>query len=116
MSPASFSAKVTVDAGVHVLAVAGELDAATAEELKRAFDAECGDASAVLVDLESCDFVDSTGLAALVGASTEVEGRGGSFAICCAAPQVERLFEITGAASGLGLEQDRESGLASLAA
>jgi anti-anti-sigma factor len=115
MMPSVFSVDVSVEAGVHVVAVRGELDAATADELKATLEAECGEADAILLDLDNCDFVDSTGLATLVSARTEIEGRSGSFAICCAVPQVARLFEITGAASGLGLAENRATALASLA-
>jgi anti-anti-sigma factor len=113
--PSVFSIDVSVEGTIHVVTVRGELDAATADQLKAAFDSECREADAILVDLDNCEFVDSTGLATLVSASTEIEDRGGSFAICCAVPQVARLFEITGAASGLGLASDREAALASLA-
>jgi anti-sigma B factor antagonist len=114
MTPTPFSTSVSVDGGVHVVAVRGELDAATAPELKQTLEGDCGAADALLIDLDRCEFVDSTGLAVLVAASTRIEERGGSFAICCATSQVARLFEITGAASGLGLAADRSAGLAAV--
>ena len=44
---------------------------------------------------ERCDFIDSTGLAALVASSTQVGERGGRFAVCCAGPAVQRLLDLT---------------------
>ena len=112
----NFAAQTAVEDGVHVVSLAGELDQATVPDLKSELDPVTAEAEALLIDLERCDFIDSTGLAALVASSTQVGERGGRFAVCCAGPAVQRLLDITGAADGLGLTEDRASGIAALAA
>lgn len=112
----TFAAQAVVEDGVHVVSLSGELDQATVPDLQATLDPVAEDAEAVLIDLERCEFIDSTGLATLVAANARITERGGRFAICCAGSAVERLLEITGAASGLGLEEDRATGVASLSA
>jgi anti-sigma B factor antagonist len=82
--------------GATVVAVAGELDAASTPRLQ----APLGEvseqpAAAVLLDLSGCDFVDSTGLHAIIDARGEIERRGGRFALCCAERgPVARVIEV----------------------
>lgn len=69
-----------VDGAVPVLRVRGDLDLATAPELRDAV----GDAfpppdsvpGRIVVDLEELNFCDSSGLRALMEAVSEIEGRG----------------------------------------
>jgi len=112
----SFAAQSSIEDGVHVVSLSGELDQATVPDLKATLDPVAEEAEALLIDLERCEFIDSTGLATLVEASARIGERGGRFAVCCAGPAVLRLLEITGAAAGLGLEEDRAAGLAALSA
>ena len=78
-----------------MIAVAGELDIATAPELCARLDASrSGRRPRLLVDLTDVDFCDSTGLRALLGAASEVRAHGGRFAIVCPpAGDVARLLE-----------------------
>ena len=79
-----FSVQERDEAGVRVLAVAGELDIATAPELCARLDASRSfRRPRLLVDLTDVDFCDSTGLRALLGAASEVRAHGGRFAIVC---------------------------------
>ena len=104
------------EAGVHVIAVAGELDIATAPELcARLDDSRAGRHPRLLVDLTDVDFCDSTGLRALLGAAAEVRAHGGRFAIVCPpACNVSRLLDIVGASEWMAIHADSDSGLAAL--
>lgn len=83
---------VTHERGVAVLAVTGELDAASAPELQHALAAADG---AVVLDLARCEFLDSTGLHVIIDARAGIEARGGRFAICCATQgPVARVIEV----------------------
>src|SRR3954453_10245699 len=85
--------------GVRLPEVFGELDLSTAPRLCTALDAaRIHRVRRVVVDLTGVDFCDSTGLRALIGASTEVRLSGGRLAIACL-PRgtVARLFELVGA-------------------
>lgn len=83
----SFEARRTGDS----IVVSGELDLATAPELRALLDAVDG-AGTVTVDLDTTTFVDSQGLATLTAAKQRLEGR---LRIVNARDNVRRVFEIT---------------------
>jgi anti-anti-sigma factor len=120
MPPKPFNVDVSVEADVHTFAITGELDQATADDLRGPLmDAVSAGANAVLVDLSDCEFIDSTGLSVLVQAhrSLEEDGKAGRrFAICCPDPQVRRLLEITGLDEAMRLFDGRSDALEALAA
>jgi anti-sigma B factor antagonist len=111
-----FSVAEHEEAGVHVVAVAGELDIGTAPTLCARLDAaRIGRRPKLLVDLTAVEFCDSTGLRALLGAASEVRAYGGRFAVVCPpGGEVARLLEIVGAGEWMGINADPESGLAML--
>jgi anti-sigma B factor antagonist len=111
-----FSVTERDEAGVHVIAVAGELDIATAPDLcVRLDNSRMARRPRLLVDLSDVDFCDSTGLRALLGAASEVRAHGGRFAIVCPSDgDVARLLHIVGAAEWMAIHQDAESGVAAL--
>jgi anti-sigma B factor antagonist len=111
-----FSVSEREEGGVNVIAVAGELDIATAPTLCAKLDAtRTGRRPRLLVDLSDVDFCDSTGLRALLGAASEVRAHGGRFAIVCQpSGDVARLLEIVGAGEWMAIHGDPESGMASL--
>jgi anti-sigma B factor antagonist len=104
------------EAGVRVVAVAGELDIATAPELCARLDtSRTSRRPRLLVDLTAVEFCDSTGLRALLGAASEVRAHGGRFAIVCPpAGDVARLLDIVGASEWMAIHADPETGLAAL--
>jgi anti-sigma B factor antagonist len=116
VSADGFSIQERDEAGVHVLAVSGELDIATAPELCARLDASrTVRRPRMLVDLTDVDFCDSTALRALLGAASEVRAHGGRFAIVCTpAGGVARLLDIVGASEWMAIHADPESGLAAL--
>lgn len=86
---------VTQEGGATVVAVAGELDAASAPELQGPIDHAVSNGGALVLDLARCDFVDSTGLHAIIDARAKLEGRGGRFAVACTpAGPVARVIEV----------------------
>ena len=103
--------------GVRLLEVFGELDLATAPRLCAALDAaRMHRVRRVVVDLTGVDFCDSTGLRALIGASTELRVGGGRLAIACLPESgVARLFDIVGARESLRVFDTQPEALASLA-
>ena len=113
---ANFSVLVEpLENGIRSVRIVGELDAATvpelSETLKGLVDA---DPDKIMVDLTDCEFIDSTGLAALVHSrSAVVDDADGRFVICCAEEQVDRLLEITGLREAFGVLGTREDAIAS---
>lgn len=87
---------VTREQGATVVAVAGELDAASTPDLERPLNELTSSQDGGLVlDLSNCQFVDSTGLHVIIDARGAVEERGGRFALCCAQHgPVARVIEV----------------------
>lgn len=79
-----------------VLRLTGELDLASAPILERALEGEdVTGAPLVVLDLDGLEFVDSTGLRAILLAHSGSSARGREFAITPGSPQVQRLLSIT---------------------
>jgi anti-sigma B factor antagonist len=75
--------------------VFGELDLVGAPELRRVLD-RLSDHDHILLDLDRLDFIDSTGVAAIVHADLLANRDTHRLTIRCHVPQVLRIFEITG--------------------
>jgi anti-anti-sigma factor len=79
--------------GSAVIAVAGEIDGATAPELDSAlrhFERE-----SVTVDLSGVTFIDSSGLGTLVKAHKRIRVAGGRLTVTGPQPNVRKVFEIS---------------------
>jgi anti-anti-sigma factor len=84
--------------GRTVVVPRGELDMATTPELERAVLPALGNGRWVVLDLRSLEFIDSSGLRALLSAHRATETGGGQFTVVRAAPgsTVHRVLEIAG--------------------
>ena len=93
-----FSLLLTRKDGKVVVHVAGEVDMATAPELRGALDDLIVDQGNlfVTVDLAHTTFMDSTGLNALVLARKNMQARGGFLTLADPPATVLRLFEVAG--------------------
>ncbi len=98
-----FSVSSSAEDRVHVVSVAGELDLATAPELRAALDvAEAGAAHAITLDLSEVDFIDSTGVAVLIEYTARSRANGDRLRIL-AGPAVEHVLDVSGTRSHLPL-------------
>jgi anti-sigma B factor antagonist len=87
-----------------VLAVAGELDVATAPEFQAALlEAIDSAQTAVVVDIGGVSFCDCRGFAALLAAARHAELTGCPMRIVNPMPAVRRLFDLLGAEEMLDL-------------
>src|SRR5690349_24672059 len=86
---------VSVDGRHGTIAIAGELDLATREELTSALN-QAGSSGAVDVrlDVRAVDFMDAGSIGIFLGAKSELEARGGSLQIQAASPAVLRVLEV----------------------
>lgn len=101
--------------GVRAVNVHGELDQATAPELRGALDeAVAADNGPVFVDLSDCEFIDSAGLSLLLETQRRLADAGRGFAVCAPRTEVRRLLELTGIDAAVGLFASREEAVASL--
>ena len=88
--------------GWESIAVEGEIDLATVEELQAAIDTAFeGDVDHLVVDLNGATFMDSTGLKTLVMANRRFGEAGRSFAIAVSGGPVSRLIDLSGVDSAI---------------
>jgi anti-sigma B factor antagonist len=88
---------VAHEGAATVLAVGGELDAASTPELLASLQQTIGrdGHDAVVLDLAACTFVDSTGLHAIIDARALALGQGGRLEVCCTEDgPVARVIEV----------------------
>ncbi|MDQ1438306.1 MAG: anti-sigma factor antagonist [Acidimicrobiaceae bacterium] len=91
-----FGIEVGQREGCTVVAVRGEVDLATAPALKNCLlDLVAGGVTEIVVDLSSTDFLDSTGLGAVVAAYKRVRVHEGHLKLVATSARVKRVFEIT---------------------
>ena len=89
--------------------VEGEVDLANADQLKEILTRELGDGRSVFLDLSQVEFIDSTGLAAIVNAQQCAAASGTALHLCSELrTQPRRLMELTGVLSMVRLA-DRPS-------
>lgn len=78
-----------------VVAVTGDLDVLTAPRLRDRLSSLIDDSRhKLLVDLTGCDFIDSSGLSALVTAYKRAGSAGGELRLVCPPGNVRRLIEV----------------------
>lgn len=83
-----------------VIAVSGEIDVATAPQLRETLHAAIAEGQATIVlDLLGVTFLDSTALGVLVGARKRCREAGGDLHVVVADPRIVKIFEITGLTS-----------------
>jgi anti-sigma B factor antagonist len=84
------------DGSTPRVVLAGELDLATADqledELKRV---ESSEPPKLVLDLRKLEFMDSTGLRAVIAADSRARERGGKVVIVRPPEEVDRVFRIT---------------------
>lgn len=76
--------------------VDGELDLAVASELDEVLGAAVAECDRVLVGLERCSFIDSSGIAVILRAHNRMEEEGRRLAVYSPVDQVQRIFSMTG--------------------
>lgn len=93
----AFGIEVKLAEGAAVVALTGELDLATAPQLRDQLVALAGGGFlAVTLDLAALDFMDSTGLSVLVAGLKHLRERGGDLVLRSPQPGAMKVLEITG--------------------
>lgn len=94
-SPLSVS--VVVSGDQTVVAVVGEVDAASADTLRAAImEVIDGGQANIAVDMSEVSFIDSSGLRVLIAGYKAADAAGGSLSVRAPSDAATRLLEITG--------------------
>lgn len=97
--------------GETVLVLRGELDLEHAHAFEEAVARTCdGSPRSLVLDIAGLDFVDSTGLRAILAAKALCEQRSCAFALTQPTHAVKRLFELTGVLSHLPCREQNGNG------
>ena len=108
----------SLQSGVGVFSITGELDQATASALRQPLSEAIENGTrAVMINMSDCGFIDSTGLGVIVEAWKALQarnGQGAALSICCLEPEVKRLLEVTGLDQAIAIRDNREDALAVL--
>ncbi len=91
-----FSIEVKRDGTAVTATVTGEIDAATAGDLETTLVSALPGATSIGVDMSAVDFMDSSGLRAMVVAMYAADEAGVPLRIVATNPTVDRLLSITG--------------------
>ena len=68
----------------------------------------------VVVDLDALEFIDSSGLGALLTCLREITARGGEMKLCCVSSPVRAIFDLTRMHRILDIHRDRDAALDAL--
>lgn len=91
--------------GTRDIQIQGELDLAVAGQLDEVLSAAVEECTRVLVGLERCDFIDSSGIAVILRAANRMQEAGNQLAVYAPTDQVLRVLSMTGL-TGNGLVFD----------
>lgn len=98
------SVEVVCDTELATVVVLGELDVALAVELRRAVDAAIAcPGNRIVIDLARVDYIDSTGLGALVGAGNRIEAHAKSLVLRRPSRAARALLARTGLTSSFAV-------------
>jgi anti-sigma B factor antagonist len=99
--------------GTTIVAVGGEIDVYTAPKLRDRITELVGDGIFnIVIDMESVEFLDSTGLGVLVGGLKKVRAHDGSLELICTQDRLLKIFRITGLAKVFVIHDSADGALA----
>ena len=99
-----------------IVTAAGEIDISTVTRLRECLFELAASGRPLVVDLDQVSFIDSAGLAALVGTAKRAAARGGSLYAACGRPKIRQLFRLTGLDCRIPLARTLDEALEALAA
>jgi anti-sigma B factor antagonist len=103
---------IRLDGGAVLVAVSGDADLHTAEDLRNRL-TEVIDAGApsVVLDLSETTFLDSMALGVLLGGMKRLRARGGRLRVVVPKDEIRRIFEVTLLDRVFDLDRSREEAL-----
>jgi anti-anti-sigma factor len=106
-TPNALEVNVSIESGSARIALAGELDIATAPDFaSRVRELPGRDGSRIVLDLRELEFMDSTGLRALLAVADSASALGMDVAIVRGGETVGRILELTGVDQRIAVVDD----------
>src|SRR4029078_12827467 len=99
---------------IHIVAIAGSLDSATAPEAQKSLEDVVAGAKKVALDFSNLDYISSAGLRVLLGAAKQLRASGGKLGMFGLNQSVREVFEISGFATILSLYPSEADALGSM--
>jgi len=103
-----------LDDGARDIQIKGELDLAVAGQLDEVLTRACEQCQRVLVGLEHCAFIDSSGIAVILRAHNRMQEDGNRLVVYGPTDQVLRVLSMTGLTSNGLVFDSAEEALAAL--
>ncbi len=102
----NFAVSEEVRESVRIVSITGEFDLAEAPAARAVLDRAASDRErALVVDLTSCEFIDSTGIATIVGACRPLQNGQAKVAIACASgSQADEVLRLAGVNLSIAIE------------
>lgn len=100
---------------IPIIELTGEVDAYTSARFREVM-LEVVDThgARIVISMAEVDYIDSSGLGALVGGLKRVSERDGKIVIVCTKPQVRKVFEITGLEKVFPIFDSEEAAIAAV--
>lgn len=111
--PAKYlEAEVRREPGAAVIELRGEIDGFAEEALAAAYEeAETGNPETILLDFDGVDYINSTGIALIVGLLAKARASKKRLVACNLSDHYVEIFNITRLSDFMGVYPDRESAL-----
>jgi|SRR5215217_3974056 anti-anti-sigma factor len=112
MAVRHLEAEVRQERGVVVLDLRGEINGFAEEALDAAYsEAESKDPEAILLNFEEVDYINSTGIALIVGLLAKARASHKRLLACNLSEHYVEIFEITRLSDYIGVFPDEESAM-----
>ena len=113
MAVRHLEAEVRQEPGVAVLDLTGEINGFAEEALNAAYaEAESNDPEAILLNFEGVDYINSTGIALIVGLLAKARALQAPLLACNLSEHYVEIFEITRLSDFISVFPDEESAIA----
>ena len=94
--------------GVAVIDLAGDVNAAAEAALQRGYDEATADDGPVVLNFAATDYINSTGIALIVGLLAQARARGIDMTACGLSDHYREIFEITRLADFMRIADDED--------
>lgn len=109
----SFGTSVRIQENVAVVALRGEINSAAEAALNAAYaQAEAGNPISILLDFQAVDYINSTGIALIVGLLAQARKTHRRLVVCGLSDHYQEIFRITRLADFMQIYTDVPSALA----